>query len=228
MSNPTDPLGGPPPFDQPQYGQPPYGQPQYGQPQYGQFRYGQPQYGQPFAGYGVPRVPTSTSGATAIVASVLALLGTFVGLVGIAVSVIALVGVGSHMTTGLLVWAVVDLLVVIASTGLLATGGVQLLRRRAIGRWLIVAGCALTILMGIADTLISAVFFSATYSVNTSSTFHAPLLVSLISLVFPVAAIILALVPSTAAYCAAPGLAQPGYPQPGYPQPGYPQSGRYH
>ena len=74
MSNPVDPYRGQPQFGQPpQYGQPQYGQPQYGHPLYGQPQYGQPRYGYPMPGYG--QRSAAASGVTAIVSSVLAILG---------------------------------------------------------------------------------------------------------------------------------------------------------
>ena len=73
------------PYGQPpQYGQQsPYGQSPYGQPQYGQSPYGQSQYGQPYGqqpGYGYPgQAPVSHPQATtAMVLSLVGLIGFFV------------------------------------------------------------------------------------------------------------------------------------------------------
>jgi hypothetical protein len=80
------PYGQPPQYGQSQYGQPQYGQPPYGQGDYGQ-QYGQP-YGQPPAqppygaapGYGYPgQAPVSHPQATtAMVLSLVGLIGFFV------------------------------------------------------------------------------------------------------------------------------------------------------
>jgi hypothetical protein len=83
------PWGQPPPYGQPPYGQPPqYGQPPSEQPPYGQGGYGQP-YGQPYGqqppygaapGYGYPgQAPVNHPQATtAMVLSLVGLVGFFV------------------------------------------------------------------------------------------------------------------------------------------------------
>ncbi|RZU32790.1 hypothetical protein [Blastococcus saxobsidens] len=78
---------GQPQYGQPPYGQPPYGQPQYGQPPYGQPPYGQPQYGQPpygqdpfGAGGGYASIGTPGRPAAVVVAAVLGLVFSALGL----------------------------------------------------------------------------------------------------------------------------------------------------
>jgi hypothetical protein len=78
------PEQGQSPYGQPEQGQSPYGQPQYGQPEYGQQPASQPPYGQqPYGatpGYGYPgQAPANhPSATTALVLSLVGLVGFFV------------------------------------------------------------------------------------------------------------------------------------------------------
>lgn len=199
MSNPVDPYRGQPQFGQPpQYGQPQYGQPQYGHPLYGQPQYGQPRYGYPMPGYG--QRSAAASGVTAIVSSVLAILGAAWGLLVIISTADALFDNARYLSGSYYAWIVVDLLFGIVGTALLATGAVMVLRRKALGRWLIVGECTVGVLVSVVNVVVSAVSLSSRYS---GPAIHiTPTLVSLTVLVFPVATAILALVPATGAWCA--------------------------
>ncbi|WP_410580464.1 hypothetical protein [Amycolatopsis sp. lyj-108] len=174
---------------------------------------------------GMARQP---SGATGMIAGILAILGGLWFLAGLAFHVIELV---DFTVSFLVIGAVLDFL----SAALLLSGGILLLLRKKAGRVLTVIGAGATILLVASIFLMEAIgshfFFS--YSGVTS---HFG--VGLLLIVVPIPAIatlVLALIPPTARWLAAkkqPALAGPppnfGYPppQPGYPPaPGGPQQG---
>lgn len=158
---------GPPPGyeQQPFYGSPPgyeqqqgYGQPQqgYGPPQgYGpQQGYGQPPvWGQP--GYGPPQgyVAQPSSTVPTIVA-VLAFLGALAAVVAI-IGDIAIVSISDIDVPGWFAgYAAVEGIVALARLVVLVAGGVFLLRRRVLGRTLVLVGCGLTILTSIIGVIL--------------------------------------------------------------------------
>ena len=99
---------------------------------------------------------------------------------------------------------------------LLASATVMLLLRTMIGRWPAVAGCSASIV----SCLISAGMFASMsgYTYNSSGT-------NAFSVVFPIATLMLVLLPSTTAWIQAKRLPVPApyHPSPVYPHhPGYP------
>ncbi|WP_054811566.1 hypothetical protein [Nocardia arizonensis] len=185
--------------------------------------------------YGLPRaVPNA---GTAITAGILAILGFVANVLGGGFSIwMGLSEFGSRYSdydsTGLLgnddyydflvVVGVVSLVIAI----MLGVGSLLLFNRKSMGRALIAAGCVLTVISQIAS-LIFVVSAPAGASTPLSSG-----LGGVIGMVFPIATLVLALVPATGRWLAhrpppagAPGYGQPGYPQPGYPQAAYPQPG---
>ncbi|GGF38098.1 hypothetical protein [Williamsia phyllosphaerae] len=150
------PYYGPPPgYEQQQgYGQPPqgYGAPQgYGpQPGYGQQQgYGQPPvWGQP--GYGPQQGYVAQPSSTVpTIAAVLAFLGALAAVVAI-IGDIAIVSISDIDVPGWFVgYAATEGLVAVARLVVLVAGGVLLLRRRVLGRTLVLVGCGLTILTSI-------------------------------------------------------------------------------
>ena len=191
--NPQQPGFGQQPggFGQPSgFGQPPA----YGQPAaFGQ----QPGYGQqPFGGgFGEP------SSATAMIAAILAGLGGLWSLVG---GLLGFVGVSAlsdipGFTGGVYAWLVISLLIGLVLGGVLLAGAITLFQRKMIGRWLIVGACAATIVIGIVGFIVQLAVISsitAGYHVSYMGSGFMPLL----SLVFPIATIILAMLPSTTAW----------------------------
>ncbi|MBJ7289268.1 hypothetical protein [Williamsia sp.] len=153
---PPQNYGPPPGYGPPQtFGPPPgYGPgPGYGPPQ----NYGPPSgYAQQY--YGSPQgyVPPPSS-ATAIIAAILAFLGGIaatVALIGDILIVAAVTDVdGPSWFSG---YAGFEGVISLVRLGLLVTGGVLLIRRRGVGRVLVLAGCALTIVMVIVGVIILA------------------------------------------------------------------------
>jgi hypothetical protein len=186
--------GGP---QQPGFGQQPGYHPQgYQAPGFGQQpgNFGpQPGFGQQPYGMGAAE-PSSVTG---MIAAILAGLG---GLGGLASGLFGLVrfsglsslpGVGGGAYTMVLI----SLLVSLAFGGVLLAGAIMLLQRKMLGRWLIVGGCAASIvvsLLSLAATAALAAGYGATY---LGGGFF-----SVLGLIFPIATIVLALVPSTTAW----------------------------
>lgn len=219
MTVPHDPYGQQP------YGQQPYGQQPYGQQPYGQ-QWGQPQpypQQQPYPAapqpYGAPPPPASSpSGATGIIAGVLAALGGAANLVGGLLMVFGLAAIASESTagtdnpyfTGLVA---ITMLNVVAGV-ILSVGAVLLFQRKAVSRWIVVAGCAVSIVstmisLGLPDTL-------GEYEYTGKGT-------DVFGVIFPIATIVLTLVPSTAAWIRAKQAPLPQYPPQQYPPaPPYP------
>ncbi|WP_405181500.1 hypothetical protein OG225_10475 [Nocardia sp. NBC_01377] len=172
------------------------------------------------------------SGATAIIAGVSACLGVLGNLGGAVVLLVIGVARGGVEFAGI---DLLDLLryrgyytfpsVVAVAVGVghiitaivLAVGAIMLFNRKASGRALAVAGCAGTILWRIVG-VIGIVRIIGPEEVG-------PVLGgegALVSVIFPIATMILALVPATSKWLAyRPSSARPGYPPPGRPQPGF-------
>ena len=203
---------------QPVYGQPQYGQPQYGQPQYGQSLYGQPGYGQSAYGqgpygqgaYGQPGgYPTPRpSGGTAITAAVLSFLGGAAALFGIIANVVAVVAIAALSDleaslpgwyTGVLVMSVIAEIILAV---LLIWGGVAVLRHKMIGRLLVAGGCGVAIVFGLIGS-IAGLAVEAQLRDDNISTGIGSGAFGFVGLIFPVATMILVLVPPTAEWIAA-------------------------
>lgn len=118
------------------------------------------------------------------------------------------------------VYTIVAGLIAVIAGAALAAGAVTLFRRRPIGRTLIVAGCALTIVIGIAGI---AVALNLDIGTLGGATHLIGGVGGVFGLIFPIITIVLALVPATARWLAAvPAQAGP------YPYPAaYPGGGTY-
>lgn len=173
----------------------PYGQGFPGQPGYPQQPVWPQQPGYPGAQppYGPPPVrPTGPSGTTAIMAAVLAGLG---GLSNLTTSVIDLFGLMvAHHDDGLSGGVMVTLILIILlnSVGALSmlAGSATLVQRKIIGRWLVIVGCAATILA----CLVGIVLYGFMPAPSSSP---GSLAASVGGLVFPTLTLVLALLPST-------------------------------
>jgi len=151
------------------------------------YPYQQPAY------YPPPPAPIP-SGATGITAGVLAALGALANFVGgffMAVGVAALSTDSSFGESGF--WGAlmaVAILNIVAGV-VLVPGTVLLLLRRMVGRWVVVAGCAISIL----SSLISVGLFAtmSAYTANGVGT-------NAFSVVFPIVTLVLVLLPSTTAW----------------------------
>lgn len=176
----------------------PYGQGFSGQPGYPQQpgfpqQPGWPQHQgwpqQPGYPGGYPLKPPGPSGATAIFAGILALPGGLVGLFYVVLSVF-------------LMWSDHEFDPVSAVAGVagaavgltLFVGAIALFRRKMIGRWLVVGGCAMAILFGIAALGETVIGFSGNPSREPAEIG----MTILVGLVFPILTIVLAMLPSTA------------------------------
>ncbi|WP_069162011.1 hypothetical protein [Nocardia altamirensis] len=150
---------------------------------------------------------SAPSGATAITAGVLAGVGAVSQLFGGALNmVIGIVDfeslIGEYDTSGLLgqswfrTWAVVSGVVGVVTGVLLGVGTIALFKRKQFGRMLIVVGCAVAIMVGIAGFAINQSVDSSWNStlINGGS--------GLFSLIFPIATAILLLVPATSRWLA--------------------------
>ncbi|MET7769175.1 hypothetical protein [Nocardia sp. NPDC005366] len=179
---------------------------------------------------------SAPGGATAIITGVLACLGALANLFGGVIGVwLGSSQYGADLadydSTGLLgndgyyTFVLVTGIVELITAPILAVGAIMLFNRKVLGRTLIVAGCLVVIVSQIGGTgvLLSSVDTGGAFTGGVGGIFGA---------VFPIATLILALVPATSRWLAyrpstvaPPGYPQPGYgyPQPGYPQPGYPQ-----
>lgn len=177
-----------------------------------------------------PGLPQA-SGATAIIAGVLAILGGLVALIGVVGGIIASVAFSemqdqvqsydSYATSSssfpgwfagyLLAMSVVQAGVAI----LLLVGAVMLFVKKAAGRWMVAAGCVLVILSGV-------IGFMATMSLTGDLPDGGGITImsggfGLVILVFPIATLVLALLPATARWCSqakqqpmVPAYGQPG------------------
>jgi hypothetical protein len=197
-----------------------------------------------------PSVQPAPNGATAIIAGVLAVLGSIANLLSGGLDIViaasdfgrdyaeydatGLLG-KSWFTTYFVVLGVVSLTVAV----LLGVGAVMMFLRKPVGRFLVAAGCVLVVVAGVAGFLI---LLEVDGSTSDSSLLTSGL-GSGIGLIFPVITAILALLPATAKWLnydksaaypqAGPASYQAGfapYPQAGpagYPQgpSSYPQAG---
>ncbi|WP_243858282.1 hypothetical protein [Mycobacterium sp. DL440] len=207
MTFPNGPYGQGFP-DQPGYQQQP-GYPQHpgylqqpGYPQHPAFAQqpSYPQQGYPQQPYGMPPAsPASPSGVTGIIAGVLAGLGgltNFVGGLFMAFGLSVLIGETSDAAgsaggawTALIA---ITILNVVAGV-LLLIGTVTLLLHKMIGRWLVAAGCAVSIL----STLIN---LTVTPSAIADYEYNRGVGADLVGVIFPIVTLVLVLLPSTAAW----------------------------
>ncbi|MGV0807637.1 hypothetical protein [Mycolicibacterium setense] len=147
---------------------------------------GYPQPGYP-AGYR-PNLPKGPSGATGIIAAILALPGALVGLFYVVTSVVIIWSDHEYA-----VGAVFGLAG--AAVGLaLFIGAIALFRRKMIGRRLIIGGCAVAILSGLAALCDMAIGITGNPSREPVG-FGVAIIVGL---VFPIVTLVLAMLPSTA------------------------------
>jgi len=171
-----------------------------------------PQYPQPGAYPGPPGAPAQPSGGTAITAGVLAALGGLLSLGITAVSLfflIALVSIGSNfdrsdvefldsifgiLAIGLVAVVIISLVLGTLLSILLITGAVLLFRRKTLGRWLVVSGCAVAIV----SEVMTYVFTSAVTSGDWNSPESA--VSAFVGLAFPITTMVLVLLPSTTAW----------------------------
>jgi hypothetical protein len=209
------------PYGQGAPGQPGYPQqsyPQQGYPQPGYPQQGYPQHnGFPGGNQYPPMQPPAPSGATAITAAVLAGLGGFAHFFGGLIAAFGLATIMSEMTAdssaaigdGAWTWLVTIVVLNVVSGLLLLIGTVLLLLRKVAGRWLVIAGCAVSIL----STLIN---FSLTPSNIGDYEYNRGVGPDSVGLFFAVATIVLVVLPSTAAWISAKRnvAAPPYYPPP--------------
>ncbi|MFD0362110.1 hypothetical protein ACFQZZ_11730 [Nocardia sp. GCM10030253] len=199
-----------------------------------------------------PSIQPAPNGATAIIAGVLAILGSLANLVSGGLDLV--IGISDfgrdyadYDSTGLLgkswfttYFVIIGVLALVVAV-LLGVGGVMMFLRKAVGRFVVVAGCVLVVVAGIAGFVILLEITGST----TGSSILTSGISSGIGLIFPVITATLALLPATAKWLnydqssaypqpypparypqAAPASYQPGatlYPQaaaPGYPQAG--------
>lgn len=171
-----------------------------------------PQYPQPGVYPGQPAAPAQPTGGTAITAGVLAALGGLLSLGITAVSLfflIAIATIGSQfkpsdyefldsifgvLAIGMIALVIIALVLGMLLSALLITGAVLLFRRKMLGRWLVVSGCAVAIV----SNLMTAVFTTAV----TSDDWYSPegVVSALLGLAFPIVTMVLTLLPSTAAW----------------------------
>ncbi|MEV0712269.1 DUF4064 domain-containing protein [Nocardia aurea] len=182
-------------------------------------------------GYSMPAA--APNGATAIIAGVLAGLGALSNLVGGGFNVaFSAADFGSDLSefdsTGLLgnesysTFALVTGIVSIITAVVLGVGAIMLFNRKALGRTLVAAACAVCILSQLVGVVVVLGLLSSTDVSPVSGG-----LSGIFSIVFPVATLVLALVPATSRWLAHRPTEVPpgyGYPQQGYPQPGYPDA----
>lgn len=173
---------------------------------------GYPQPGYP-AGY-QPNLPKGPSGATGIIAAILALLGGPVGVCFGAMTVFIMFTDAEFDAIGV----VLSLFGVAFGLALLL-GAIALIRRRMIGRRLIIGGCAVAILSGLATLCDMAIGITGNPSREPAEIG----LTIIVGLVFPILTLVLAMLPSTARWIQAkpakphPVAAQAYQPSPAYP-----------
>lgn len=175
-----------------------------------------PQYPQPGAYPAPPVVPAQPSGGTAITAGVLAALGGLLSLGITAVSLFFLIvvaSIGSNfdrsdlefldsifgiLAIGMVAMVIIGLVLGTVLSVLLIAGAVLLFRRKMLGRWLVVSGCAVAIV----SNLMTAVFTTAV----TADDWYSPegVVSVVVGLAFPITTMVLALLPSTTAWIRAP------------------------
>jgi hypothetical protein len=188
---PQQPYHPPQPYPPPQYGYPappPFPQPPFGPPP------------------GYPPPPPQPSGATAIIAGVLAALGGVANTVGGLLAAIGLAAmVSDSVDSSDAGWTALTAVVTlnVVSGVLLAVGAVLLFVRKAASRWIIVAGCAVHIVSSAISLAMPNTFAEYEYSGKAADVF---------GLIFPIATLVLVLVPATAVWLRAnPKNAPPQY-----------------
>lgn len=160
-----------------------------------------------------PTPPRGPSGATAIIAGILALLGGLFGVLFGALSVAVMVGDHEFDAMG-----VVFSLLSFAFGLVLFNGAILLWRRKMTGRWLIVGGCAVAILLGL---LAFAELFTGISGAPTREA-GAYVMLAVLGFIFPIATLVLVLLQSTTKWiCATPRPQNPA-PQGYSPFQGYP------
>ncbi|WP_194832565.1 hypothetical protein [Nocardia sp. XZ_19_369] len=183
----------------------------------------------PYPAYsaGVP----APSGATSVTAGVLACVGSIGQLLGGGISLaFGFIGwqLQDYDTSGLFsqdwfqTWAIVSGVLSLVIAVVLGVGAVAMFSRKSFGRLLVVVGCVTVVVAEIVGfALVSSIDGSSDGLGVISGSAG-----SLIGLIFPVATVILALLPPTSRWLAhspAAAIPQPyGYPYPGPPQPGPP------
>ena len=188
-----------------------------------------PQYPQPGAYPAPPTTPAQPSGGTAITAGVLAALGGLLSLGVTAVSLfflIVIASIGSNfdrsdlelldsifgfLAIGMVATVIIGLVLGMVLSALLIAGAVLLFRRKMLGRWLVVSGCAVAIV----SNLMTFVFTTAVTSADWTSPESA--VSAVVGLAFPIPTMVLVLLPSTTAWIQAERVAPPYFPQ--YPSP---------
>lgn len=198
------------------YGQGLPGQPGYPQqPGYPPQQPGYPPPGYPQQPYGMPpSAPVPPSGVTGIIAGVLAGLGGLANVVGglfMAFGLSLLIGETSDAAGSAWTPLVAITGLNIVAGVLLLIGTVTLLLRKMIGRWLVAAGCSASIL----STLINLTW---TPSAIADYEYDRGVAADLVGVIFPIATLVLVLLPSTAAWIRAKQ--NPIAPQPYPPYPG--------
>jgi hypothetical protein len=188
----------------PQHGYPQ--QPGYPQPQ------GYPQYNGYSGGYQYPPMrPPGPSGGTANAAAVLAGLGAL-AMLGFGMLVLTAAGSpdprpvlsttpSRSSNAGDVIFVIVGVAVIVAGI-MLAVGTLTLLQRKMVGRWLVVAGCAIAILTSVLFvilfmTLLSKADGEAAAAGAILAIYGGPVF---LGVAFPVLTLVLALRPSTAAW----------------------------
>lgn len=182
------------------------------QPGFGQQQPGWPQ--QPgYPGGAQPTPSRGPSGATAIIAGILALLGGLFGVLFGALSVAVMIGDSDFDAMG----AVFSLFSI--TFGLvLFNGAILLWRHKMIGRWLIVGGCAVAILLGL---LAFAELFIGISGAPTRD-LGAYVMLAVLGFVFPILTLVLVLLQSTTRWVGATQDPQNTAPQVYSPFQGYP------
>jgi hypothetical protein len=157
--------------------------------------------------YPLPPAPsTSPSAVTGVIAAVLAGLGGLANVLGGLLTTFGLAVMISESTydiesgewTGLIA---ITMLNIVAGV-LLSAGTVMLLLRKMTSRWIVVAGCAVSIVSSFVSLSMPSTFAEYQYGGKGAD---------VVGLVFPIATIVLALLPSTAAWIRAK---QNGVPHP--------------
>lgn len=189
-----------------------------------------PQYPQPGAYPAPPAAPAQPSGGTAIAAGVLAALGGLLSLFITAVSLfflIAIATIGSNfdrsdlkfldsifgiLAIGMVAVVIIALVLGTVLSVLLIAGAVLLFRRKMLGRWLVVSGCAVAIV----SNLMTYVFTTTVTSGDWNSPESA--VSAFVGLAFPIVTMVLVLLPPTTAWIRAERPATPPY-FPQYPPP---------
>lgn len=184
------------------------------------------------SGYPAPpvyaNVPSAPSGGTAITAGVLAILGGLVAAFGAigAFAATAVVATADDQlselssqygspSTGLPDWfggyligsGIVNLVV----AGLLVVGAIMLFIKKSVGRFLVIAGCALVIVARVVELIATS---SLAEDLPGDSLGMGAALSALV-LVFPIATLVLAAIPPTARWCAQATAPAAAYPQAG-------------